>query len=179
MTLLKSTECIRGSAPPPPTHARAPPENLLPCAEAAVPALRPSGQLLLRCAGSRTSVEEVLIPRSNCRPTRCSQNVSEVPVVTDTTCRLHSILLLRRALAPSPTHPFPPPPCPRAPGPALSLRGSMLLKISHISALPCSRPLNTRSINSSGKDHDLRAASRERHLLGAIRFRGVWSSRIL
>lgn len=110
MTLLKSTECIRGSAPPPPTHARAPPENLLPCAEAAVPALRPSGQLLLRCAGSRTSVEEVLIPRSNCRPTRCSQNVSEVPVVTDTTCRLHSISLLRRALAPSPTHPFPPPP---------------------------------------------------------------------
>lgn len=73
--------------PPPPT----PPVNVLPCRDAAVPALCPSGQLLSRCAGSGTSVEERLIPRSNCRPTRCSQNVREVLVVTDTTCRLHSI----------------------------------------------------------------------------------------
>lgn len=38
-----------------------------------------------------------MIPGSNCRPTRCSQNVSGVSVVTGTMCELHSFLLMQRA----------------------------------------------------------------------------------
>lgn len=38
-----------------------------PCREAAVSALRPSGQLLTWCTESRTSTDESLIPGSNCR----------------------------------------------------------------------------------------------------------------
>lgn len=122
---------------------------------------RPSGQLLWPCAGSRTNAGESLTQRSNCRPPRCCQNVREVPVVTDTTCRLHSICFVATR-----TDELSQRPCSTPERSALGSSAHTFAKrvrtfknISHVLTLPCSRSVKTRSINSSEKAHDLHPPS--------------------